>query len=157
MTNSYCFSRQEKTAHVICGRHLTNAQNVGGVFVRSSRNGGPSRKQCVINGQIPKASNKINTPLPPPALLQTGFRWVWSTAPPLVQAPKTTTGGLATPRTRRHGGLLPPCYPASVVGKRLQRGEKNFPSALVVFLRSEGRRENGGGLLLRGRVRTAVG
>ena len=30
---------------------------VGGVSVRS-RNGGPSRKRCVVNGQTTKASNK---------------------------------------------------------------------------------------------------
>ena len=31
--------------------------NVGGVSIRSS-NGAPSRKGCVFNGQMPKASNK---------------------------------------------------------------------------------------------------
>ena len=31
--------------------------NVGGVSIRS-RNGAPSRKGCVVNGQITKASNK---------------------------------------------------------------------------------------------------
>ena len=32
-------------------------QNVGGVFIRS-RNGAPSRKGCVVNDQMSKASNK---------------------------------------------------------------------------------------------------
>ena len=31
--------------------------NVGGVSIRS-RNGAPSRKGCVVNGQMTKASNK---------------------------------------------------------------------------------------------------
>ena len=31
--------------------------NVGGVSIRS-RNGAPSQKGCVVNGQITKASNK---------------------------------------------------------------------------------------------------
>ena len=33
--------------------------NVGGVFINSrNRNGAPSRKGCVVNGQTTKASNK---------------------------------------------------------------------------------------------------
>ena len=39
--------------------------NVGGVSIRS-RNGAPSRKACVVNGQMTKASNKLVLP-PPPA------------------------------------------------------------------------------------------
>ena len=37
--------------------------NVGGVSSRS-RNGGPSRKGCVVNGQMTKASNKGVRPFP---------------------------------------------------------------------------------------------
>ena len=32
--------------------------NVGGVSIIRSRNGVPSRKKCVVNGQMTKASNK---------------------------------------------------------------------------------------------------
>ena len=51
--------------------------NVGGVSIRS-RNGAPSRKGCVVNGQTAKASNK-RVPLPLPgfwessALKKTGI------------------------------------------------------------------------------------
>ena len=40
--------------------------NVGGVSIRS-RNGAPSRKGCVVNGQMTKASNKNEYSPPPPA------------------------------------------------------------------------------------------
>ena len=44
--------------------------NVGGVSIRS-RNGAPSRKGCVINGQMTKASNKgVLHPPPPGAVFQ---------------------------------------------------------------------------------------
>ena len=40
--------------------------NVGGVSARS-RNGAPSRKGCMVNGQMTKASNKrVRPPLPSP-------------------------------------------------------------------------------------------
>ena len=39
--------------------------NVGGVSIRS-RNGGPSRKGCVVNGQMTKASQQMSTPPPDP-------------------------------------------------------------------------------------------
>ena len=39
------------------GKNVMSAQNVGGVSIRS-RNGVPSRAECVLNGQIAKASNK---------------------------------------------------------------------------------------------------
>ena len=39
--------------------------NIGGGSIRS-RNGAPSRKECVIHGQITKASNKSLPPPPPP-------------------------------------------------------------------------------------------
>ena len=38
--------------------------SVGGVSIRS-RNGAPSRKGCVVNGQMTKASNKLVPPPPP--------------------------------------------------------------------------------------------
>ena len=38
--------------------------NVGGVSIRS-RNGAPSRKGCVVNGQMANASNKGVRPSPP--------------------------------------------------------------------------------------------
>ena len=37
--------------------------NVGGVSIRN-RNGAPSRKGCVVNGQITKASNQLVRPPP---------------------------------------------------------------------------------------------
>ena len=40
--------------------------NVGGVTIRSSSNGAPSRKGCVVNGQRIKASNKWVRPPPCP-------------------------------------------------------------------------------------------
>ena len=42
-----------------------SAQMLGGVSIRS-RNGAPSRKGCVVNGQMTKASNKGVRPPPPP-------------------------------------------------------------------------------------------
>ena len=38
-------------------KKCNEGQNVGGVSIRS-RNGAPSRKGCVVNGQMTKASNK---------------------------------------------------------------------------------------------------
>ena len=45
--------------HFLCSvwRKRNERRNVGGVSVRS-RNGAPSRKGCVVNGQMTKASNK---------------------------------------------------------------------------------------------------
>ena len=51
--------------------------NVGGVSIRSrngARNGAPSRKGCVDNGQMTKASNK-RVRLPPPFPQEAG---VWA-------------------------------------------------------------------------------
>ena len=42
---------------VTFGRNVLSARIFGGVSVRS-RNGAPSRKGCVVNGQVTKASNK---------------------------------------------------------------------------------------------------
>ena len=42
--------------------------NVGGVSIRS-RNGAPSRKGCVVNGQMVKTSRKLVHPSPPPRQL----------------------------------------------------------------------------------------
>ena len=42
--------------------------NVGVVSIRS-RNGAPSRKGCVVNAQMTKASNKMSTPSPPQLML----------------------------------------------------------------------------------------
>ena len=53
--------KEVKQANKICvtyGKKKRNERpNVGGVSVRS-RNGAPSRKGCVVNGQTTKASNK---------------------------------------------------------------------------------------------------
>ena len=43
-----------------------SAQNVGGVSIRS-RNGAPSRKECVVNGHMTQGKQSI-TPPPPRAL-----------------------------------------------------------------------------------------
>ena len=40
-----------------------SAQNVGGISIRS-KNGASSRKGCVVNGQMAKASNKKYAPPP---------------------------------------------------------------------------------------------
>ena len=39
--------------------------NVGGVSTRS-RNGAPSRKGCVVNGQITQGNQQMSTPSPTP-------------------------------------------------------------------------------------------
>ena len=49
--------REAKSFYVIYGKKLNECPNVGGVSIRS-RNGAPSRKGCVVNGQMTKASNK---------------------------------------------------------------------------------------------------
>ena len=46
-----------KQFFVIYGRGVISAQMFGGVSIRS-RNGAPTRKGCVVNGQMTKASNK---------------------------------------------------------------------------------------------------
>ena len=43
-----------------------SALNVGGVSIRI-RNGAPSRKECVVNGKMKKASSKSVRPPPPSA------------------------------------------------------------------------------------------
>ena len=43
--------------YVVYGKSVNERPNVGGVSMRS-RNGAPSRKGCVVNGQMTKASNK---------------------------------------------------------------------------------------------------
>ena len=50
------------------GKNVNERPNVGGISNRS-RNGAPSRKGCVVNGQmtINKASNK-RLPPPPPSI-----------------------------------------------------------------------------------------
>ena len=47
----------EKKSYVRYGKERNERPNVGGVSIRS-RNGAPSRKGCVVNGQMTKASNK---------------------------------------------------------------------------------------------------
>ena len=42
--------------------------NVAGVYIRS-RIGVPSRKGCVVNGQLTEASNALGTPSPPVPML----------------------------------------------------------------------------------------
>lgn len=44
----------------------TNAPGVGDVSVES-RNGAPSGKACVVNGQTAEASKQMSTPPTPPA------------------------------------------------------------------------------------------
>ena len=52
----------------VYGRNFTVERlNVGaGVPIRSTRNGASSRKGCILNGQITKASNKQMRPSPRP-------------------------------------------------------------------------------------------
>ena len=39
--------------------------DVEGASILKIRNGAPSRKGCVVHGQMTKASNKMSTPHPP--------------------------------------------------------------------------------------------
>ena len=51
---------QNYTWYFVCnntGKKRNELQNVGGVSIRS-RNGAPSRKGCVVDGQMTKPSNK---------------------------------------------------------------------------------------------------
>ena len=62
----------ETSGRVLCNmwKKRTEHPNVGGVSIRS-RNGAPSRKGCVVNGQITKASNKCaHTPSSPSIFTQ---------------------------------------------------------------------------------------
>ena len=52
-------TKQNKTKHT--HRKANKQTPVGGVSIRS-RNGAPSRKGCLVNGQMTKASNKMSTP-----------------------------------------------------------------------------------------------
>ena len=49
-------------------------RNVGGVSVRS-RNGAPSRKRCVVNGQMKASNNRVR---PPRCSVSKGMRGQWS-------------------------------------------------------------------------------
>ena len=62
--------------HFLCNiwKKRDERANVGGVSIRS-RNGTPSRKGCVVNGQRTKASNKLVRP-PAPAPLISPNRFV---------------------------------------------------------------------------------
>ena len=56
--------------HLVCNiwKKRNECPDVGVVSIRS-RNGAPSRKGCVVNGQMTKVSNKrVRPPLPPPPL-----------------------------------------------------------------------------------------
>ena len=59
--------------------------NVGGISIRS-KNGAPSRKGCVVNGQMAKAINKLVRPSPPPpgASRLVQAMSVWSSCKPDV-------------------------------------------------------------------------
>ena len=48
---------KEKSFDVIYGKRRSKRPNVGGVSI-GSRNAAPSRKGCLVNGQMAKASNK---------------------------------------------------------------------------------------------------
>ena len=52
--------------HFLCHtwKKCNERPNVGVVSIRS-RNGAPSRKGCVVNGQMTKVNNKRVRPLPP--------------------------------------------------------------------------------------------
>ena len=43
--------------HIVYGRSVNARPNVGGISIRS-RNGAPSRKGCVVSGQMTKANKK---------------------------------------------------------------------------------------------------
>ena len=51
-------------------------RNVGGVSI-GSWNGAPSRKGCVVNGQMTRANKKEYAPPSPPLLLPPGLTWYW--------------------------------------------------------------------------------
>ena len=54
----------EKVSMQLMGKKRNEHPNVGGISIRS-RNGAPSRKGCVVNGQMARASNKsVQPPLP---------------------------------------------------------------------------------------------
>ena len=53
---------------VVYGRRVTSAQMLE-VSLFGGRNGAPSRKECVVDGQIAKAINKMSTPPPSPPCL----------------------------------------------------------------------------------------
>ena len=46
-----------KQFYFIRGKKRSECPNIGGVSIRS-RNGAPSQKGCVVNGQMTKASSK---------------------------------------------------------------------------------------------------
>ena len=55
--------------------------NVGGVSIRS-RNGAPSRKGCVVNGQLTQGKQQMSTPSPPPSPVGTTFTSTSRRTPP---------------------------------------------------------------------------
>ena len=73
--------------------------NVGGVSLRR-RNGAPSRKGCVVNGQLTKARNKRVRPVPAPSLLERDASSMSKAGNKLVRPPPTNTAHLiCTTRT----------------------------------------------------------
>ena len=56
-TTKQDMDRIANSCNVTFGKKRDERPNVGGVSIRS-RNGAPSRKRCVVNGQMTKTSNK---------------------------------------------------------------------------------------------------
>ena len=56
-------TRQAKRSYVTYGKIRNRRPNVAGVSIKT-RNGAPSRKGRVVNGQMTEASNKMSTPPP---------------------------------------------------------------------------------------------
>ena len=56
-------TRYSNTFYVVCGKNVISAQMLEvSLIINRSRSGAPSRKGCVVNGQMSKATDKLVTP-----------------------------------------------------------------------------------------------